>query len=188
MIVRDSKSGTSADTKSGQGYGDFRSGDVNVAWKDSSDAFAVTMRGTKRTWHTDVYIREGKAWVKLEFPPYVANILGRQGVFEGGRSFREAFGGFRDDNRFTLFSHIELDWKQQAQTAEEADWKPTTQTEWRIELEYHPRMQLNCTVVKISPFIEKNNEQDGARQPLTDPESKSLGEEEREQESEDRLQ
>lgn len=95
VIVRDLKSGATTETDSGQGYGYFPSGDVEAVWKDSSDAFAVTMRGTKRTWNTDVYIREGDVWEKLEFPPYVANILGRQGVFKSGRSFHEAFGGFQ---------------------------------------------------------------------------------------------
>lgn len=151
VIVRDLKSGKSAGTDSGQGYGYFPSNDVKVMWKDTSDAFAVTMRGTKRTWNTDVYIREGVAWEKLEFPPYVANILGRQGVFRDGRSFHEAFGGFQGHNRFTLFSHIEPDWQQLEQVAKEVDWKPTTQTEWKIELEYQHRTRPNCTLVSITP-------------------------------------
>ena len=158
VIVRDLKSHASTETDSVQGYGDFPSGDVDAEWKASSDAFAVTMRGTKRTWHTDVYIREGDAWEKLEFPPYVANILGRQGVFNGGRSFHEAFGGFQGENRFTLFSHIEPDWQQQEQAAEAIDWKPTTQTEWKIELEYHHRVRPNCSLVSIAPSAEKNSE------------------------------
>lgn len=158
VIVRDLKSHTSTETDSGQGYGYFPSGDVDAVWKASSDAFAVNMRGTKRTWHTDVYIREGDAWEKLEFPPYVANILGRQGVFKGGRSFHEAFGGFQGDNRFTLFSHIEPDWLQQEQAAQATNWKPTTQTEWKIELEYHHRVSPNCSLVSIAPSAEKNSE------------------------------
>jgi hypothetical protein len=172
VTVRDLKSGKSTETDSGQGYGYFPSGDVEAVWKASSDAFAVTMRGTKRTWNTDVYIREGAAWEKLEFPSYVANILGRQGVFKGGRSFHEAFGGFQADNRFILFSHIEPDWQQQEQTAKETDWKPTTQTEWKIELEYYHRMRPNCSLVSIAPSTEKNSEQGGGGQPATRPESK----------------
>lgn len=149
--VRDSKTGKSTETDSGQGYGYFPSGDVEVAWKQSSDAFAVTMRGTKRTWNTDVYIREGDTWEKLEFPPYVANILGRQGVFEGGRSFHEAFGGFQGDNRFTLFSTVEPDWRQQEEAAKETTWKPTTQTDWTVVLEYFHRVRPNCRIVSIKP-------------------------------------
>ncbi|MEZ5330338.1 MAG: hypothetical protein R3F19_35270 [Verrucomicrobiales bacterium] len=172
VIVRDLKSGATTETDSGQGYGYFPSGDVEAVWKTSSDAFAVTMRGTKRTWNTDVYIREGDAWEKLEFPPYVANIHGRQGVFKGGRSFHEAFAGFQGDNRFTLFSHIEPDWQQQEQAVKEADWKPTTQTEWKIELEYYHRVRPNCSLVSIAPNIEKDSEQDGGGQPATRLESK----------------
>jgi len=172
VIVRDSKTGTTAETDSAQGYRYFPSGDVEAVWKASSDAFAVTIRGTKRTWHTDIYIREGDAWEKLEFPPYVANILGRQGVFKGGRRFHEAFGGFQADNQFTLFSHIEPDWQQKEQTAKGTDWKPTTQTEWKIELKYYHRVRPNCSLVSIAPFIETNSEQNGGGQPATRPESK----------------
>ena len=168
MIVRDLKSGKFTGADSGQGYGYFPSGDVEAMWKDASDAFAVTMRGTKRTWNTDVYIRDRDAWEKLEFPPYVANILGRQGVFRGGRSFHEAFGGFQGDGRFTLLSHIEPDWQQQEQTAKETNWKPTAQTEWIIIFEYHHRTRPNCSLLSIEPFTEKNRE-GGADQPATAP-------------------
>ena len=172
VVVRDLKSGTSAETDSGQGYGYFPSGDVEGMWKASSDAFAVTMRGTKRTWNTDVYVREGEAWEKLEFPAYCANILGRQGVFKSGRCFHEAFGGFQGDNRFTLFSHIEPDWQQQEQAANKTDWEPTTQMEWKIELEYHHRMRPKCSLVSIAPSTEKNSEQGGGGEPDIRPESK----------------
>ena len=172
VIVRDLRSGATTETDSGQGYGYFPSCDVEAVWKASGDAFAVTTRGTKRTWNTDVYIREGDAWEKLEFPSYVANILGRQGVFKGGRSFHEAFGGFQGDNRLTLLSHIEPDWQQQEQAVKETDWKPTTQTEWKIELEYYHRVRPNCSLIKIAPNIKKNSEQDGGGQPAARLESK----------------
>ncbi len=186
VIVRDLKSGRSLETDSGQGYGYFPSGDVEAVWKDSNDAFAVTMRGTKRTWNTDVYIREGEVWEKLEFPPYVANILGRQGVFKSGRSFTESFGGFQGDSKFTLFSHVEPDWQQQEQIAKETDWKPTTQTEWKIVLEYYHRTRPNCSMVSIDPVTEKNSEQDGAGQPATRSESDSEGGDKPQPESEGR--
>ncbi|MEZ5300224.1 MAG: hypothetical protein R3F11_06095 [Verrucomicrobiales bacterium] len=164
VIVRDLTNGNSVETESGQGYGYFPSGDVTAIWRDSSDAFAVTMRGTKRTWNTDVYIRDGEAWQKLDFPPYVANILGRQGVIQSGRSFREAFGGFGRDNRFTLLSHIEPDWHQQ-QVAKETDWKPTTHTEWKIVIEFFHRMRPNCHIVCIEP-LKKDSEEQGREDQL----------------------
>lgn len=175
VIVRELKSGASTETDSGQGYGYFPSGDVEAVWKASSDAFAVTMRGTKRTWNTDVYIREGVEWEKLEFPPYVANILGRQGVFKSGRSFTESFGGFQGESKFTLFSHVEPDWQQREEIAKEADWKPTTQTDWKVVLEYYHRTSPNCSIVSVEPIAEKNSEQDGAGQPVTASESKPDG-------------
>jgi hypothetical protein len=154
VIVRNVKTGTSTETDSRQGYGYFPSRDVEAAWKQSSDAFAVTVRGTKRTWHTDVYIKDGDAWEKLDFPPYVANILGRQGVFERGRCFHEAFGGFQGANRFTLFSTIEPDWQQQEEAAKQTTWKPSTQTVWTVVLEYHHRMRPNCSIISINPTKE----------------------------------
>ena len=172
VMVRDSKTSTSAMTDSGQGYGYFPSGDVEATWKTSSDAFAVTMRGPKHTWNSHVYIREGDEWEKLEFPPYVANILGRQGVFERGRNFHEAFGGFQADNRFTLFSHIEPDWQQQEQLAKETDWKPATQTDWKIELVYHHRARPNCSVVSITPFAETKPKLGSGEQTTPHPKSK----------------
>jgi len=169
VMVRDSKTGTSAGTDSGQGYGYFPSGDVEVAWKASSDAFAVTLRGSRSTWNTDVYIREEDVWEKLVFPPYVENILGRQGVIKRGRNFHKAFGGFQADHRFTLFSHIEPDWQQQEQTAIETGWKPTAQTEWKIELEYYHRERPNCSVVSIAPSNEKDGEKGGGGPPANRP-------------------
>ena len=186
VIVRDLKSGGSTETDSGQGYGFFPSGDVEAVWKASSDAFAVTMRGTKRSWNTDVYIREGDEWKKLEFPPYVDNILGRQGVFKGGRSFRESFGGFEGESKFTLLSHVEPDWRQQEEIAKKADWKPTTQTDWTVVIEYDPRNGSDCSIVSIEPAAEKNSGKDGTGHCATRPESKSEGKENSQPEAEGR--
>jgi hypothetical protein len=172
VVVRDLKSGGSTETDSRQGYGFFPSGDVEAVWKASSDAFAVTMRGTKRSWNTDVYIREGDEWKKLEFPRFVDNILGRQGVFKGGRSFRESFGGFEGESKFTLLSHFEPDWRQQEEIAKKADWKPTTQTDWTVVIEYDPRNGSDCSIVSVEPIAEKNRGKTGTGQPATRPDSK----------------
>ena len=186
VIVRELKSGALTETDSGQGYGFFPSGDVEAVWKASSDAFAVTMRGTKRSWNTDVYIREGDGWKKLEFPPYVANILGRQGVFKSGRSFTESFGGFEGESKFTLLSHVEPDWQQQEEIAKKADWKPATQTDWTVVIEYDPRNGSDCSIVSVEPIDEKNRGKDDAGQSATRPESKSEGEEKSQPEAEGR--
>lgn len=155
VLVRDLKSGGATDTDSGQGYAQFPADDIEAEGKDDSTAFAVTMRGTKRTRNTDVYIRDADIWEKLEFPPYVANILGRQGVFKGGRNLYEEFGGFKGNSKFVLLCHIEPDWQEQEEAAKNKDWKPTTQTEWKVVLEYHHRMRPNCTVESITPNEDK---------------------------------
>ena len=129
VLIRDLKSVQTTPTDTGQGYGSFETEDVETAWSKTGDAFAVTVRGTKRTWNTDVYILDDKTWEKLKFPPYVANILGRQGVFRGGRTLHEEFGGFLEKDRFVLFSYVEPDWQQKEKIAQIKDWKPTTQTE-----------------------------------------------------------
>jgi hypothetical protein len=180
VIVRDLKNGTNVEIDSGQGYGFFPSGGVEATWKGASEAFAITMRGTKRTWHTDVYLRDGKGWQKLDFPPYVANILGRQGVINGGRSFRESFGGFGEGQRFTLISHIEPDWQELAKMEKESDWKPTKQTEWKITLEYRYRQSPNCSLLKIEPF-KKATGQAAAVDTATGENTKSKGEKEAKQ-------
>jgi hypothetical protein len=151
VVVRDLKSHGMAETDSGQGYGYFPSDDIEATWKNTSDAFAVTMRGTKRTRNTDVYIRDADTWEKLRFPPYVANILGRQGVFKGGRSLHEEFGGFEGASKFVLHCHIEPDWQQQEEVAKIKEWKPTTHTDWKVVLEYYHQESPNCTIVSIAP-------------------------------------
>jgi|LakMenEpi03Aug12_release.lakeMendotaPanAssembly.Ray.scaffolds.fasta_scaffold206648_2 hypothetical protein len=151
VVVKNLKSGKTAETETSQGYGTFENSDVEATWKSTSDAFAVEVRGTKRTRNTDVYILNGDAWEKLAFPPYVANILGRQGVFKGGRNLYEEFGEFEGESRFVILCHIEPDWQQQEKALHIKDWKPTTQTEWKVVLEYARLVSPNCSIVSIEP-------------------------------------
>lgn len=81
VAIKDISSGVVSDTKTAQGYSYFRTDDVDAEWKGDSTAFAVGVRGTKTTTDTDIYIKDGEVWERLEFPDFVANILGRQGVF-----------------------------------------------------------------------------------------------------------
>lgn len=151
VVVKNLKSGKTAKTETSQGYGTFENSDVEATWKSASDAFAVEVRGTKRTRNTDVYLLNGDIWEKLDFPPYVANILGRQGVFKGGRNLYEEFAEFEGESRFVLLCHIEPDWQQQEKAIQIKDWKPTTQTEWKVVLEFGRRVSPNCTIVSIEP-------------------------------------
>lgn len=151
VVVKDLKSGKTYGTQTSQGYGTFVNSDVEATWKSTGDAFAVTVRGTKRTRNTDVYLLDGDIWVKLEFPPYITNILGRQGVFEKGRNIYEEFHGFESETRLVLHCHIEPDWQQQEKALQTKDWKPTTQTEWKVTLEYGRRVSPNCRIVSIEP-------------------------------------
>ena len=160
VLIRDLKSGQTTPTDTWQGYGSFETEDIEATWRKTSDAFAVTVRGTKRTWNTDVYVLDDKAWEKLDFPPYVANILGRQGVFRGGRTLHEGFGGFLEKDQFVLFSYVEPDWQQKEKTAQIKDWKPTTQTEWKVTLEFYRRVSPNCTIVDIEPVPDSSKNSD----------------------------
>lgn len=158
IILRHLTNGKIIETDSSPGYGTFAFADVEAFWKNSSDAFALTLRGTKRTWHTEVYIRKGNLWEKLKLPAYVENILGRQGVLKAGRSFHESFGGFQGEHRFTLFSHVEPDWQQQ-EAAKATDWKPATQTDWKIELQYDLDTLPNCNLISITPISDESTDQ-----------------------------
>lgn len=150
--VRELKSGARISIDSGQGYGLFPTDDIHAIWKASSDAFAVTMQGTKTTQDTDVYFRDGAAWEKLEFPGYEMNILGRQGVFSPGKNRADSFQGFEGSARFTLNCIIEPDSQQKEATAKDKGWNPSDQTEWKVVLEYHPRTKPNCSIVSITPI------------------------------------
>jgi hypothetical protein len=151
VVVKDLKSGKTYGTETSQGYGTFVNSDVEATWKSTSDAFAVTVRGTKTTRNTDVYVLSGGSWERMSFPPYVTNILGRQGVFERGRNFYEEFASFEGKSRLVLLCHVEPDWQQQEKALQIKDWKPTTQTEWKVVLEYDRRVSPICRIVSIEP-------------------------------------
>lgn len=172
VVIKNTGSGKVSETETAQGYSYFRTDDVNASWKADSTAFAVGVRGTKTTTDTDIYFKDGEAWEKIEYPPFVANILGRQGVFNKGRNQNIDFGGFEGDSRFSLICHVEPDFQQKEEAEKSADWKPSQQTEWKVVLEYRRRTSPNCVIVSIEPFTENNSEQDGGGQPATRPESK----------------
>jgi hypothetical protein len=171
VIIKNISSGEVSETETAQGYGYFRTDDVDASWKADSTAFAVGVRGTKTTTDTDIYFKNVEVWEKVEFPSFVANILGRQGVFSKGRNQNIDFAGFEEDIRFSLICHVEPDFLQKKEAEKITDWKPSQQTDWKVVLEYHRRTSPNCVIVSIEPFTETNSEQDGGGQPATRPES-----------------
>ena len=173
VSIKNANTGGTTDTETGQGYRYFRTDDVDAVWKEDSTAFAVSVRGTKTTRSTEVYIRDGERWEKLEFPPFIANILGRQGVFSAGKGVYQDFGGFDGDARFCIVCQVNPDWQQKEAVGKITGWKPSDQTEWKVVLEYYRRTSPNCRIVSIEPWTEPSSEQGGADQPATAVESKA---------------
>ncbi|MCH1502885.1 MAG: hypothetical protein L7V86_04830 [Verrucomicrobiales bacterium] len=167
VSIKNISTSETIDTMTGQGYSYFRTDDVEAVWKEDSTAFAVSVRGTKTTRSTDVYIRDGERWRKLVLPPYIPNILGRQGVISTGRNVYEDFGGFEGSRRFNIICHVEPDWQQKELADKVTDWKPSDQTEWKVALEYHLSTSPNCRILSIEPWTEPNSEQTGAVRPLS---------------------
>ncbi|MGK0186858.1 MAG: hypothetical protein ACI9R3_002642 [Verrucomicrobiales bacterium] len=58
VSIKNISTGETIDTVTGQGYSYFRTDDVEAVWKEDSTAFAVSVRGTKTTRSTDVYMRD----------------------------------------------------------------------------------------------------------------------------------
>jgi len=173
VVIKDARSGKVIETETAPGYSYFRTDDVDASWKADSSAFAVGVRGTKTSTDTDIYFKDGEVWEKIEFPPFVTNILGRQGVFSKGRNQNIDFAGFDGDSRFSLICHVEPDFQQKKVAEKITDWKPSQQTDWRVVLEYQRGASPNCVIVSIRPFTGTNSEQAGTGQPATRPESKS---------------
>jgi hypothetical protein len=169
VVIKNTSSGEVSKTETAQGYSYFRTDDVDASWKDDSTAFAVGVRGTKTTTDTDIYFKDGDVWEKVVFPAFVANILGRQGVFSTRRNCNIDFAGFEGDSRFTLVCHVEPDFQQKEEAEKIADWKPSQKTDWKVVLDYRRRTSPNCVIVSIEPFTETNSEQSGAGQPATRP-------------------
>jgi len=84
VAIKNTSYGRVIETETDQGYSYFQTDDVHASWKADSTAFAIGLRGTKTTIDTDIYFKDGEVWERLAFPPFVANILGRQGVFSKG--------------------------------------------------------------------------------------------------------
>jgi hypothetical protein len=175
VVIKNTSSGEVAQTETSQGYSYFSTDDVEASWKGDSTAFAIGVRGTKTTTETDIYVKDGEVWEKIEFPPFVANILGRQGVFSKGRNQNIDFAGFEGDSRFSLVCHVEPDFQQKEKAAEITDWKPSQQTDWKVVLEYRLRTRPNCVIVSIEPFDETKSVQDNAGRPAIAPEAKREG-------------
>ena len=172
VAVKTIRSGKVSETETAQGYSNFRSDDVHASWKTDSTAFAVGVRGTKTTTETDVYIKDGEVWEKLEFPPFIANILGRQGVFSKGRNQNVDFAGFEGDARFALICHVEPDFQQKDEADKIANWQPSQQTDWKVVLEYPRRIGPHCVIVSIEPYTETKSESADAGHPAPRPQDK----------------
>lgn len=156
VMIRNRDSGEVIETETAQGYHYFPADDVKAFWRESGDAFAVTYRGTQRTWHTDIYVEGEGNFIKLTFPPYRANILGRQGVTRPGRFQIEKFEAFEGAHGFALSVHIDPDWQEKAQAqAAIKDWKPTDQTDFRVRLIYYPQGKPICELVAIEAIADE---------------------------------
>ncbi len=151
VFVRDLTRQVDLPTETFDGYGTFANSSTEAVWRSSSDAFAVSFRGTKRTFHTDVYFLESNVWEKVEMPAYEANILGRQGVVHAGRNIVEGFVRFDSEDVFVLAVHIEPDWQEKELTHKITSWKPSEQTEYLVTLKFNRNTAPNCSIVAIDP-------------------------------------
>lgn len=158
LVIRNAKTGETQPTDSGQGYGYLDDEDQGAVWKPSGDAFAVTLRGTKTTRHTDVYVRKSGSWQKLEFPAFVENILGRQGAIETGKPVFIDFGGFRGDHQLVLHCHVVPEWHQPQGQVTLPEWKPTAHVHWEVVLDYRPGGTW-CRIHSILPRVLLEDEE-----------------------------
>jgi hypothetical protein len=173
VVIKNASTGKIIESETSQGYSYFPTDDVHAEWRDDSSAFAVSVQGTKTTRYTDVYFKDEDRWEKMDLPPFIDNILGRQGVTDPGPNVSESFGGFVDNSRFSLICDVEPDWQQKEAAGRITQWKPSQQTEWQVVLEYSRRTSPSCRIVSIEPFTANDSEQAGTGQPATRPESKS---------------